>query len=91
MKLKKHVCTADCSSAGHMYAHGEEGHTCGKACAAMMHKDKEPVAHVCSDKCTSAGHHYAHGEKGHSCGKECKAMMKKKDSHGHDHDHDHDH
>lgn len=94
MKLKKHVCTAACTTDGHVLVHGEEGHTCGKECAAMMgkghdhgkHTGQELTAHICSDKCSTDAHHYLHGEKGHTCGKDCEGMMKKDhkhDGHGH--------
>lgn len=36
--LKEHKCTAACTKAKHMYAHGEKGHTCGDACKKMMDK-----------------------------------------------------
>ena len=29
--LAAHVCTDQCKEGNHLYAHGEEGHTCGDA------------------------------------------------------------
>lgn len=31
-EMKDHVCTSACKDGQHMYAHGEKGHVCGKAC-----------------------------------------------------------
>lgn len=40
--LKEHKCTAEChkNGKGHVYAHGEKGHTCGAECKKMMEKGK---------------------------------------------------
>ena len=56
--LAAHVCTDACKEGNHVYAHGEEGHTCSEACM---------KAHVCTDACKDGNHVYAHGEKGHEC------------------------
>ncbi len=40
MELKEHKCTDACKNGKHMYAHGEKGHVCGKACKKMMKKGK---------------------------------------------------
>lgn len=56
--LAAHVCADQCKDGNHLYAHGEEGHTCGEACM----KD-----HACKEACKDGMHVYAHGEKGHAC------------------------
>lgn len=56
--LAAHVCTAECKDGNHVYAHGEEGHTCSEACL---------KTHVCTEACKDNNHAYAHGEKGHTC------------------------
>jgi hypothetical protein len=71
--LKDHVCSADCKSGQHAYAHGEKGHTCGDACKKMHHS--QTTEHKCSADCKDGKHAYAHGEKGHTCGDACKKMM----------------
>jgi len=40
MELKEHHCTSACKDGKHMYAHGEKGHVCTKACKKMMKKNK---------------------------------------------------
>jgi hypothetical protein len=40
MEMKEHKCTAACKDGKHMYAHGEKGHVCTKACKKMMKKNK---------------------------------------------------
>ena len=40
MELKEHKCTAGCKDGKHVYAHGEKGHVCTKACEKMMKKQK---------------------------------------------------
>ncbi|MBL7691119.1 MAG: hypothetical protein JNM41_05975 [Flavipsychrobacter sp.] len=40
MEMKEHKCTAACNEGKHMYAHGEKGHECTKACKKMMKKQK---------------------------------------------------
>ena len=40
MEMKEHKCTAACKDGKHMYAHGEKGHVCTKACKKMMKKAK---------------------------------------------------
>ncbi len=40
MELKEHKCTAACKDGKHMYAHGEKGHTCTKACKKMNKSTK---------------------------------------------------
>lgn len=39
MEMKDHKCTAACKNGKHVYAHGEKGHVCGKACKKMMKKN----------------------------------------------------
>jgi hypothetical protein len=64
--LAAHVCTDQCKEGNHLYAHGEEGHTCSEACM----KD-----HSCTGECKDGNHAYAHGEKGHTCASaECGKM-----------------
>jgi|GEM_PF-987498 len=68
-QLVAHVCTDQCKDGNHLYAHGEEGHTCSEACL----KDRAK-AHVCTDKCKDGNHKYAHSEEGHTCTEECAKM-----------------
>lgn len=56
--LAAHVCTDQCKDGNHLYAHGEEGHTCSEACM---------KTHSCTEACKDGNHVYAHGEKGHEC------------------------
>ncbi|MGQ0738449.1 MAG: hypothetical protein ACT4OJ_05260 [Bacteroidota bacterium] len=57
-QLVAHVCTDQCKDGNHLYAHGEEGHTCSEACM---------KSHSCTEACKDGNHVYAHGEKGHTC------------------------
>lgn len=71
--LKAHTCTAACKPGAHVYAHGEEGHVCTAACAAMQDEHGHELKdHVCTSACTADAHVYAHGEKGHVCTAACK-------------------
>lgn len=64
--LAVHTCTEACKDGNHVYAHGEEGHTCSEACM---------KTHVCTEACKDGSHVYAHGEKGHECASaECGKM-----------------
>jgi uncharacterized lipoprotein NlpE involved in copper resistance len=56
--LAAHVCTDACKDGNHLYAHGEEGHTCSEACL---------KTHTCTEACKDGNHAYAHGEKDHVC------------------------
>jgi uncharacterized lipoprotein NlpE involved in copper resistance len=56
--LAAHVCTDACKDGNHLYAHGEEGHTCSEACL---------KTHTCTEACKDGNHVYAHGEKDHVC------------------------
>jgi hypothetical protein len=67
--LAVHVCTDACKDGNHLYAHGEEGHTCSEACMKSGSK-----AHACTDKCKDGNHVFAHGEEGHTCTAECSKM-----------------
>lgn len=40
MEMKEHKCTGACKDGKHVYAHGEKGHVCGRACKKMMKKGK---------------------------------------------------
>jgi hypothetical protein len=40
MEMKEHKCTSACKDGKHVYAHGEKGHVCTKACKKMIKKDK---------------------------------------------------
>ena len=39
MEMKEHKCTAACKDGKHVYAHGEKGHVCTKACRKMNKKN----------------------------------------------------
>ncbi|MBM3415876.1 MAG: hypothetical protein FJY20_05405 [Bacteroidetes bacterium] len=67
--LAAHVCTDACKDGNHVYAHGEEGHTCSEACMKSGSR-----AHACTDKCKDGNHVFAHGEEGHTCTAECGNM-----------------
>lgn len=38
--MAEHVCNADCNDQGCSFKHGEKGHTCSDACAAMGEGDE---------------------------------------------------
>lgn len=52
-KGKKHMCTEVCKEGQHMYACGEKGHKCTKACKKAMKKHGED-GHVCGAECKKA-------------------------------------
>ena len=68
-KLVAHTCTDMCKDGNHLYAHGEEGHTCSEAC--MKGNTK---AHTCTGMCKDGNHAYVHGEEGHTCTEDCANM-----------------
>ena len=70
-KPTTHQCTEQCSNGKHVYAHGEEGHTCDASCKEAS-TTMELNDHVCTDACKDGKHMYAHGEKGHTCDASCK-------------------
>lgn len=43
MEMKEHKCTAACKDGKHVYAHGEKGHVCTKACKKMMKKNNSKM------------------------------------------------
>ena len=88
--LKEHVCTGACADGEHVYACGEQGHTCSGHCAKVRAKQVQLKEHACTNACTDGAHAYACGEIGHQCSGACKKAHKTK-LQEHDHSDDQEH
>ena len=78
-ELKEHVCSATCNKEAHVYLHGEKGHGCTDACAAMGATEVKAAGccagkkagTACAKGAKAEAHADAHAAKEHACTTAC--------------------